>query len=269
MAKKHFLQISYFGTIVSCNFGMKTIDTLKKLAAEKAVDEIKSGMIVGLGTGSTFKYALLKLAELIKKGSLENIVGIPSSLDTENKARELGIPLTTLNEAYKNYSSLSTLYSSLAVDITIDGADEVAVNQSEGKKVINLIKGGGGALLREKVLAQASNKLIIAVNESKVSGKLGTNFSVPVEVLQYSFEAEIKYLESLGAVISLRKNNDKLFITDEGNYIIDAKFNGIDDCSELSAKLNDRAGVVGHGIFVGLASKVFIAKESGIEVLEF
>ncbi|MBX3006908.1 MAG: ribose-5-phosphate isomerase RpiA [Melioribacteraceae bacterium] len=253
---------------------MKTIDTLKKLAAEKAVDEIKSGMIIGLGTGSTFKYALLKLAELIKKGSLENIVGIPSSLDTENKARELGIPLTTLNEAYNN-SSLITFTrqgrasSPLVIDITIDGADEVAVNQSEGKKVINLIKGGGGALLREKVLTQASNKLIIAVDESKVSGKLGTNFSVPVEVLQYSFEAEIKYLESLGAVISLRKNNDKLFMTDEGNYIIDAKFNGIDDCSELSAKLNDRAGVVGHGIFVGLASKVFIAKESGIEVLEF
>lgn len=248
---------------------MKTIDTLKKLAAEKAVDEIKSGMIVGLGTGSTFKYALLKLAELIKNGSLINIVGIPSSLDTENKARELGIPLTTLNEAYKNNSQFSIVNSQLVIDITIDGADEVAVStvRGEGSKVINLIKGGGGALLREKVLAQASKKLIIAVDDSKVSEKLGTNFSVPVEVLQYSFEAEKKYLESLGAAISLRKNNNDLFITDEGNYIIDAKFNSIDDCSELSNKLNDRAGVVGHGIFVGLASKVFIAKESGIEVL--
>lgn len=248
---------------------MKTIDTLKKLAAEKTVDEIKSGMIVGLGTGSTFKYALLKLAELIKNGSLINIVGIPSSLNTENKARELGIPLTTLNEAYKNNSQFSIVNSQLVIDITIDGADEVAVStvRGEGLKVINLIKGGGGALLREKVLAQASKKLIIAVDDSKVSEKLGTNFSVPVEVLQYSFEAEKKYLESLGAVISLRKNNDELFITDEGNYIIDAKFNGINDCSELTNKLNDRAGVVGHGIFVGLASKVFIAKESGIEVL--
>lgn len=235
---------------------MINTEILKKQAAEKAVEEIKDGMVIGLGTGSTFHYALLKIAELFKSGILKNIVGIPSSQKTEILASELGIPLTTLNQ-------------NPIIDITIDGADEVTVISEHREGSIDLIKGGGGALLREKVLAQASKKLLIAVDESKVSNRLGNLFAVPVEVLQYCYKSEQNFIESLGAKTSLRKTeNGKAYLTDENNLIIDAKFNGIENVSALAALLDNRAGIVGHGIFVGLASKVFVAKSDRVEVIE-
>lgn len=214
-----------------------TLEEQKKRAAEKAVDYIKSGMIVGLGTGSTVKYALEKIAKLIEEGKLKDIVGIPTSKQTEERAIELGIPVVTLNK-----------YP--VIDITIDGADEV-------DEEMNLIKGGGGALLREKIIAQASRRVIIVIDPNKRSKKLGEKFFVPVEVLQFAEEAERKFLESLGAFVTKRLNYDGgHFITDEKNVILDCKFGILENAAKLASILNERAGIVGHGIFINLADEI-------------
>ena len=248
------------------------INHLKKLAAEKALEEISSGMIIGLGTGSTVQFALENISERIKNGELKNIVGIPSSSKTEKEATRLGIPLTTLNEVVKRKSEISNQNPSslvhhpssiihypspIFIDITIDGADEFDSN-------LNLIKGGGGALLREKILAQASKRLIIIADESKQSKYLGTKWPVPIEVFKFCFEIEKKFLESLNAKVELRKNSDNSnYVTDENNFILDANFGEIKNVKELSDILNDRAGIVGHGLFVGLADKVICAMNDG------
>jgi ribose 5-phosphate isomerase A len=218
-------------------------DQLKKLSAEKAVEDIKDGMIVGLGSGSTVFFALEKISEKLKSGELKNIASIPSSFDTEKKAVQFGIPLTTLNK-------------NPVIDLTIDGADEVDAR-------LNLIKGGGGMLLREKIVAQASKKFIIIVDESKLSEKLGEKWAVPVEVLQFAISSEKLFLESLGAKISLRMKNGETFITDEGNIIFDANFGVIEDVKKLTCLINQRAGIAEHGIFVGMADKIICAKRNG------
>lgn len=241
------------------------VNESKKLAAEKAVEEIKNGMIVGLGTGSTFHFALLKIAERIKSGELKEIVCVASSKQTELKAIELGIPLITLNELYKSYQPsaiseqrINDNNSTLLIDLTIDGADEVDAN-------LNLIKGGGGALLREKIVVQASKKFIVIVDESKLSKKLGMNFPIPVEVLQFATEVEKRFLESLGANINIRKNSEgEQLITDEGNFILDAKVNAVESVDEFASLLEQRAGIVEHGIFRSdLVSKVIYCKQNG------
>ncbi|MCL4550183.1 MAG: ribose 5-phosphate isomerase A [Bacteroidetes bacterium] len=279
----------------------------KKLAAEKAVEEIKSGMIIGLGTGSTVQFALEKISEKLKSGELKNIYGIPSSLNTEKEARRLGILLITLDEALersetakvksetrngnkkseirnqksasnaKNNSQphlpadkFSISNSQLFIDLTIDGADEFAVGNhdpdlsGEGLTRINLIKGGGGALLREKILAQASERLIIITDESKRSKYLGEKWPVPVEVIQMAFAVEKKFLEGLGAAVKVRKTSEgNYYITDEGNFIIDANFGIMKDVKKIAEQLNNRAGIVEHGIFLGLADKVICALSNG------
>jgi len=224
------------------------ISELKKQAAEKAVDEIESGMMVGLGTGSTVSFALNKIAELLKEGRLKDIVGIPSSIQTEKESEKLGIPLTTFNEFQQ-------------IDLVIDGADEV---DSE----LNLIKGGGGALLREKVLAQASKRLIIIVDESKLSSNLGKKWAVPVEVLQFAAPLEKKFLKSIGGKPQLRKKpSGHNYITDEGNYILDTHFGNIKNPIELAQKLERRAGIVEHGLFIGMTERVIVAGKEGIKIL--
>ncbi len=256
------------------------INQLKKLAAEKAVEEISSGMVIGLGSGSTVQFALEKISEKIKNGKLKNIVGIPSSSKTEKEAIRLGIPLMTLNEVVKRETGngkrksevrnqkpvLSTSEGSASsiqhpvssiIDLTIDGADEFDDN-------LNLIKGGGGALLREKILAQASKRLIIIADETKLSKHLGTKWPVPIEVFKFSVGAEQKFLESLNAKVELRKNSDgSNYITDENNFILDADFGEIKNVKYLSDKLNDRAGIAGHGLFVGLTDQVICAMSNG------
>ena len=226
------------------------MSNLKEQAAHKAVEEIQSGMVVGLGTGSTVFYALQKISHLIKTGELENIVGIPSSKQTEKIANELGIPLTNFTEHKR-------------IDLTIDGADEV-------DKYLNLIKGGGGALLREKILAQASKKLIIIIDESKLSPKLGKRWGVPIEVIKFAYPIEIEFLKTLAGEPELRKydNLDEPVITDEGNYIIDVNFGTIGNPFELASKLDSRAGIVEHGLFLHLASKVIVAGKEGIKIME-
>jgi len=223
-----------------------SFDELKRRAAENAVESIRDGMILGLGTGSTTLFAIRKIGELVNKGVLTRILCIPSSQKTELQARKLSIPLTTLQEHP-------------VVDITIDGADEVDPE-------LNLIKGGGGALLREKILAQASGRVLIIIDESKLSPLLGTRWSVPVEVIEFGQKPMLKYLESLGAKVKLRLDeNGGPFRTDEGNIILDSDFGPIQDLGQLYNDLNKRAAIVESGLFLGLASEVLIATKKGIE----
>lgn len=233
------------------------IDIIKKLAAEKAVEEIKDGMVVGLGTGTTFHFALLKIAERIKSGELKNIICVASSKQTEQKAAEIGVPIVTLNELFSKKQSFEKPMIQ-PIDIYIDGADEVDAD-------LNLIKGGGGALLREKIVAQASKRFIVMVDETKLSHKLGMNFAIPIEVLQFAVEAEKSFLESHGSIVTVRKRSDvEQSITDEGNLILDAKVNAIENVNDFSLILERRAGIVEHGLFRReLVSEVICAMKDG------
>jgi len=228
---------------------MTSQDQLKRQAAWAAVDCVESGMVLGLGTGSTAALALERIAARLRARELARIVGIPSSIRTENLARQLGIALTTFDEHP-------------TIDVTIDGADEVDPE-------LNLIKGGGGALLREKVLAQASRRNIIIVDESKVSDRLGTNWALPIEVVRFARMTEETFLISLGARTTLRRAADgNPFRTDEDNIILDADFGPMADPCEIAARLNARAGIVEHGLFLGLATDVMVAGKDGLRHLK-
>lgn len=222
---------------------------LKQQAAEQAVEFIESGMVVGLGHGSTAIWATRRLAQLLNSGQLKDIVGIPCSAQVEAEARQLGIPLTTL-EAHP------------VIDITIDGADEVDPQ-------FNLIKGGGGALLREKIVAQASQREIIIVDESKLVAMLGTKWAVPIEVIPFGNGSQLHYLEALGAGVKLRQNRDNTpFHTDQNNLIFDCNFGLIADPAALAEKIKQRTGIVEHGLFIQLASDVIVADASGTRHLQ-
>jgi ribose 5-phosphate isomerase A len=222
---------------------------LKQQAAERAVEFVESGRVVGLGHGSTAIFAVRRIAQLLHEGQLRDILGVPSSLQVEEEARRLGIPLTTLIEHP-------------VVDLTIDGADEVDPH-------LDLIKGGGGALLHEKIVAQASHREIIVVDESKLSPALGTHRPVPVEVVPFGWRSQVAYLESLGAQVILRRNGrGNPWQTDQGNLILDCHFGPIPDPAQLAIRLNARAGIVEHGLFLGLATDVIVAGSQGIRHLK-
>ncbi len=222
---------------------------LKRHAAERAVEFVQSGMIVGLGHGTTAIWATRRIAELIVSKELTNILAIPCSKETEEEARKLGIPLTTLEE-HPN------------VDLTIDGADEVAPN-------FDVIKGGGGALLREKIVAQATKREIIVVDESKLSPSLGTKWAVPVEVIPFGYGSQKVYLEGLGAKVSIRQKKDgTTFYTDQGNIILDCNFGAISDPAHLAEQFKQRTGIVEHGLFIRLVSDVIVAAASGTRELK-
>jgi ribose 5-phosphate isomerase A len=227
------------------------VDTakLKQQAAEQAVEFVKSGMVVGLGHGSTAIFAVRRIAQSLREGQLQDILGVPCSRQVEGEAQRLGIPLTTLDEHG-------------VVDLTIDGADEVDPH-------LNVIKGGGGALLREKIVAQASRREIIVVDESKLSPALGTRWSVPVEVVPFGWHSQAAYLESLGAEPVLRRNKDGTpFKTDQGNLILDCHFGPISQPAQLAAQMSERAGIVEHGLFLGLVTDVIVASDQGIRHLK-
>lgn len=216
----------------------------KQQSAERAVTFIESGMVVGLGTGSTAVFATRRIAELLRTGQLHDIVGFVTSQATWAEARRLGIPL--LPEEMPR-----------AIDLTIDGADEVDPD-------LNLIKGGGGALLREKIVAQASRRVIIVVDDSKLSPRLGTHHPVPVEVLPFAWQSQLRFLESLDARVSLRNLADGTrFVTDSGNLIMDCDFGPLADPAGLADSLSRRAGVVEHGLFLGLATDLVVAGPAG------
>lgn len=205
----------------------------KQLVGEKAVEFVKDGMVVGLGTGSTVYYTIVKLGELVKSGL--SIKGIPTSKQTENLAIELGIPLTTLADVEH-------------IDVAIDGADEVDRN-------LHLIKGGGGALLREKIIARAAQKFIVVADSSKIVSTLGA-FGLPVEVTRFGYTMTAKHIEDLGGKTSLRTIDGEPFITDNGNYILDVDFGQIPSPQELEYRLNLIPGVVENGLFVDMADAV-------------
>lgn len=224
------------------------VTVFKQQAAEKAVEYIASGMVVGLGGGSTALFAVKRLGYLLQTGQLTNVLGVPCSQQVEREARRAGIPLTTLDEHP-------------VLDLTIDGADEVDPN-------LNLIKGGGGALLREKIVAQASRREIIVVDEGKLSPVLGTHWAVPLEVLDFGLQTQVAYLRSLGGEATLRLQGDGTpFRTDQGNLILDVSFGPIAEPAALAAKLSERAGIVEHGLFLGLASEVLVAGPGGVRRL--
>ena len=217
----------------------------KQAAAERAVELVESGMIVGLGSGSTASFAIRRIGALLLEGSLRNLLGVPTSAATEAEARRLGIPI-----ADADWEG--------AIDLTIDGADEV-------DPTLDLIKGGGGALLREKIVAQASRREIIVVDETKLSSRLGTRRAVPVEVLGFGWRSQARHLESLGAWVSVRSRPDGApFASDQGNLILDCAFGPIPRPAELAAELGSRAGIIEHGLFLGLATDVIVAGAAGI-----
>ncbi|NVB84750.1 MAG: ribose-5-phosphate isomerase RpiA [Kofleriaceae bacterium] len=217
----------------------------KQAAAQRATEWVRSGMVVGLGAGSTALYAVQRIAGLLASGQLSDILGVPCSGAVAETAAGLGISLTTLEEHP-------------VVDLTIDGADEVDPS-------LALIKGGGGALLLEKIVAQASRREIIVVDASKLSPALGTNRTLPIEVVPFGCRAQALFIESLGALARLRRNADgKPFRTDQRNLILDCEIGPIGDPRAFARVLADRAGIVEHGLFVDLATDVVIAGDDGI-----
>lgn len=227
---------------------MDTQDGLKREAAFRAASCIESGMVLGLGSGSTMTFVLEHIADRLKRGKLKDIVGIPSSSQIEKLARSLGVQLASLDDHSM-------------IDLTIDGADEVDPD-------LNLIKGHGGALLREKILAQSSRREIIVVDDSKLSPALGEKSRLPVEVIRFGWRSQIRYLESLGARTTVRKTaNGDFYRTDQDNLILDCDFGPILEPLRLAGKLKERAGIVEHGLFIDCASEVIVAGKRGIRHL--
>jgi ribose 5-phosphate isomerase A len=219
----------------------------KRQAAERAVDLVQSGMVVGLGTGSTAIFAVRRIGQLLRAGHLRDVTGVPTSGSVAREAGRLGIPLA--------------LDGSREIDLTIDGADEVDPE-------LDLIKGGGGALFHEKIVAQASRREVIVVDDAKLSPRLGTRWAVPVEVVPFAWQSQARFLRSLGAEVTRRQDEGgQPFITDEGNWILDCAFGPIDAPRDLGARLDARTGIVEHGLFIGLATDVIVAGPAGIRHL--
>ena len=209
---------------------------LKRKAAEKAVEFIDDGMTLGLGTGSTTFFAIEAIGSLVKKGY--DLRGVPTSVASEEQARKCGIPLVSLDDVDR-------------IDLTIDGADEV-------DRELNLIKGMGGALLREKIVAYASKQEIIIVDEGKVVERLGTRSPLPIEVARFGHALTARNIASLGCVPEL-KGGEKPFVTDNGNYVYNCRFPKIESPHSLDRKLKNIPGVVETGLFLGLATKAVVA----------
>ncbi|MBK8987019.1 MAG: ribose-5-phosphate isomerase RpiA [Chloroflexi bacterium] len=225
---------------------------LKRMAGEKAAEFVASGMVVGLGTGSTAVYATRAIGQMLQDGRLHHIYGIPTSEQTARDAQEAGIPLTTFDDHP-------------VLDLTIDGADEIDPN-------LALIKGLGGALLREKIVATASRQMIIVGEARKVVAQLGTLAPLPVEVIRFARRPVYDFLCSLGAQPTLRLargGGERPFLTDEGNYILDCAFpGGITDPAALAQTIIACPGVVEHGLFLGLASLAIVADTDGLTLLQ-
>lgn len=229
-----------------------TQDDLKKLAADKAVEYVRSGMVLGLGTGSTAAFVVAKLGALLKSGELTDIVGVPTSKRTQEQAASLGIPLSVLDDHPK-------------LDLAIDGADEVDPN-------LDLVKGRGGALLREKMVEAASEKFVVVVDDSKlVTGLGGSGLAMPVEVVQFCWKYNLVRLQGLfdelGCEAKLRLDGGKPYVTDNMNYIVDLYFKTpIRDSEAAGREISAFEGVVDHGLFLGMTTAVIIAGKDGVSV---
>lgn len=216
----------------------------KRNAGWRAAEYVEDGMVVGLGTGSTAKYAVEKIGERVMQENLD-IRCIPTSENTKKLANEANIPLITLDDVDK-------------IDLTIDGADEVGPDN-------NLIKGGGGALLKEKMVANNTDTYVVIVDPSKTVKGLGIDFDLPVEIVPLWTKSTIRAAEKLGCTAELRTDGDSLYKTDNGNYILDCNFGLIDDKKRLSERLNSIPGVIENGLFIDIADKIIIGKEKGFE----
>jgi len=218
-------------------------DAEKQAAARASLKYVRDGQIVGLGSGSTATFAIRMLGERVREGM--NIRGIPSSVASRDLAVDLGIPLITFEDAQQ-------------IDVTIDGADEFDPS-------LNLIKGGGGAMLREKIVASASRQLVIVTDSSKQVPMLG-KFPVPVEVISFAEPLVAKRISDLGAkVVQRQDKSGKPYITDEGHHILDCHFGKIPDPTTLGRTLSEMPGIVEHGLFVGMANIVVMAKAGAVE----
>jgi len=219
------------------------VSRAKEAAGRRAAEFVEDGMILGLGTGSTIAFTLERLAERVREEKL-SLIGVPTSLDTERKATELGLQLTTLDRHP-------------TLDLTIDGADEVDPG-------FHLTKGGGGALLREKVVAEASQRQVICLGRAKLVERLGRTFPLPVEVVPFACSAVARQITRLGAQCVTRQRDGGTFLTDNGNEILDCTFSeGIENPAILDGVLSGIAGVVENGLFVDLAHVLVIADEDG------
>jgi len=214
----------------------------KQLAAEKAVSFLDDGMTIGLGTGSTAYWAIEKIGEKVNKDKWK-VKAIATSIRSEEQARSLGIPIV----------DFSTVKS---IDVTIDGADEV-------NDLLQLIKGGGGALLREKIVATNSRQMIVVADESKWVSMLG-KFPLPVEVIHFGWERTFEKLQLLGCDPKRRMNGTEPYLTDNGNYIVDCAFEEIKDAPALHESVNAITGVVDNGLFIGIASKLVLGFNNGV-----
>lgn len=223
------------------------IEELKRIAASTAVDSIQSGMVVGLGTGSTAAPMIDELGRRLRSGELHDIIGIPTSERSAQQARSLNIPLATLAEQPR-------------IDLTIDGADEIDPQ-------LDLIKGLGGSLLREKIVAASSSRLIIIGDQRKLVERLGTRAPLPVEVIPFAERPVTDFLRSLGAKPVIRLREGQILITDENNIILDCYFKEIGDPYRLAEIVIAQPGVVEHGFFLGMATEAIVATDSGIQRL--
>ncbi|KAF0816036.1 Ribose-5-phosphate isomerase A [Bacillus sp. ZZV12-4809] len=223
---------------------MNSSDLQKKAAGEKAAEFVKSGMTIGLGSGSTVYWFLKRLGELVNAGL--TVKGVPSSLRTEGWAREFNIPLTDFSETQ-------------LLDLAIDGADEVDPD-------FNLTKGGGGSLLREKIVDANAKKLIIIVDESKLVKQLG-KFPLPVEVVPFGWELTSKRIAELGAIPQLRVNDGEVFVSNNGNYILDCQFEEIPNPKELHKQLKHMTGVVETGLFIDMTDLVLVGSTGKVDSL--
>ena len=223
------------------------MEALKKKAGEEAAKRIQSGQRIGLGTGSTVRYFLEALGERLSKGELSRIVGVPTSKNTEKLARSLNIPLTTLE-------------TEPFLDLCVDGADEVDPQ-------LNLIKGLGGALLREKIVAMASQRFIVIVDNAKLVQRLGERCPVPVEVLPFGWKATAEKIKALGGTPTVRTDNGSPYITDQENHILDCHFGPIENAEALAQQLDSIPGVLGHGLFLNIAEEAIVGTPAGADHL--
>ena len=226
-----------------------TTEQWKRAAAARAVELVKSGTTIGLGTGTTVRPLLDLLAERLGDGRLARVVAVPTSEDTAARCRELGIPLTTLDESPE-------------LAIAIDGADEVSPR-------LDLIKGGGGALLREKLVALAARRFVVVADETKLVRRLGTRAALPVEIVPFGWRALLPFLQGLGARSRLRRGPDGSPVrTDNGHYLVDCRFpRGIADPGALARALARRSGIVEDGLFLRLARLAVVAGARGVRLL--
>ena len=222
----------------------------KRAAAEAAARLVEEGMVLGLGTGSTARYFLNALGRRVTEDGLQRITGVPTSDETASQARSLRIPLTSFAEH-------------VVIDLDVDGADEVETG------TLFLIKGHGGALLREKIVATASKRVVIVVDQTKLVERLGSLMAVPVEVVQFGWQTTARYLSELGGNPSLRLDVDrKPFVTNGGNYILDCAFGPMANPKEVAHHLDHVVGAIEHGLFLGLTKEVIVGGRDGVRTLK-